>query len=83
MLLKARVGLGVIVMKGCSAFSKPPALLEPLYQIVQCHIQDTLWRGNLSIYRDRVGILQPQPIGLFDFWKTLSTPSLSLLPDSL
>ncbi len=36
---RARVNLGVMAMKGCSAFSKAPASLEPHHQIVQCHIQ--------------------------------------------
>ena len=32
--LRARVDLGAMAMKGCSAFPKAPALLEPLHQIV-------------------------------------------------
>ena len=32
-------------MKGYSTFPKAPALLEPHYQIVLCHIQDTRWWG--------------------------------------
>ena len=39
--LWVRVDLRVIAMKGYSAFPKAPALLEPLHQIVYCHIQDT------------------------------------------
>ena len=31
---KARVDLGAIVMKGCSAFPKAPALLKPYQKIV-------------------------------------------------
>ena len=38
--LQARVDLGVMVKKGYSIFAKAPALLEPLHQIVKCHIQD-------------------------------------------
>ena len=30
-------------MKGCSAFLKAPASLEPYHQIVSYHIQDTCW----------------------------------------
>ena len=30
-------------MKGYSAFSKAPALMEAYLQIVLCHIQDTRW----------------------------------------
>ena len=33
--------LGVIAMKGYSALPKPPALLEPHHQTVECHIQGT------------------------------------------
>ena len=32
--LQARVDLGAMAMKGCAAFSKAPASLEPHYQIV-------------------------------------------------
>ena len=38
---RARADLGPMEMKGCSAFPKAPASLEPHHQIVQCHIQDT------------------------------------------
>ena len=38
---RARVDLGAMAMKGCSAFPNAPASLEPHYQIVGCHIQDT------------------------------------------
>ena len=40
---RARVDLEVIAMKGESAFPKTLALLEPHYQIFQCHILDTHW----------------------------------------
>ena len=39
--LQTRVNLGAMAMKGYTAFSKTPALLEPHNQIVLCHIQDT------------------------------------------
>ena len=32
--LRARVDLGSMAKKGCSAFHKPPASLEPYHQIV-------------------------------------------------
>ena len=32
-----------MAMKECSAFPKAPASLEPHYQIVLCHIEDTRW----------------------------------------
>ena len=43
-VLPHRAGLdqGAIKIKGYSAFFKVLALLEPRYQIVLCHIQDTL-----------------------------------------
>ena len=46
--LQARVNLGAMAMKGCSTFPKAPALLEPQYQIVLYHIQDSHCRGSLS-----------------------------------
>ena len=45
LLLRDRVDLGAMAMKGCSAFPEAPALLEPHHQIVSCHIQDTPWGG--------------------------------------
>ena len=47
LLLRVRVNLRVMTMKGYSAFHKAPVLLEPRHQLVSCHIQDT----------HRVGIL--------------------------
>ena len=38
---RASVDLGVMAIKGCSAFPKAPALQEPNHKIVQCYIQDT------------------------------------------
>ena len=40
---RARLDLGSMAMKGCSAFPKAPASLETHHQIVYCHIQDTYW----------------------------------------
>ena len=47
---RARVDLGAMAVKGCSAFPKAPVVLEPHHQIVECHIQDTHWGGGLSVY---------------------------------
>ena len=44
--LRVRVDLGEMAIKGYSAFSKAPALLEPHHQIVWCHNQDTRWGGS-------------------------------------
>ena len=41
---QARVNLGMMAIKGCSAFPKASALLKPYFQIVKCHIQDSLSR---------------------------------------
>ena len=38
--------LWVIQCQIRSEFSKAPASLEPQYQIVYCHIQDTCWWGS-------------------------------------
>ena len=35
---RARVNMGVMAMKGYSAFPKAPVLLEPHHQIVYSHI---------------------------------------------
>ena len=45
---RARMDLGAMAMKGYAAFPKAPALLEPHYQIVKCHIQDTRWAESYS-----------------------------------
>ena len=50
------VDMGVMAMKGCSAFPKAPASLEPHHQIIYCHIQDTRWGGVLPLCRGAVGI---------------------------
>ena len=41
--LRARVDLGVIAMKGYSAFPKAAVLLEPHHQIVYYYILDPPW----------------------------------------
>ena len=41
--LRVRVDLGAMAMKGCAAFPKAPALLEPYHQIF-CLISKTLLR---------------------------------------
>ena len=48
LLLRPRVDLGAIEMKGYSAFPKAPALLKPHHQIVSCYIQDTQMAGDLN-----------------------------------
>ena len=62
-LLRTRVGLGVIGIKGYSAFPKASVLLEPHHKIVLCHIQDTHWRSLTPLQRVSRCILQPQPTG--------------------
>ena len=42
---RARVNLRTMAKKGCSAFPKTPASLEPHHQIVYCHIR-TLIGGS-------------------------------------
>ena len=61
--LRARVDLGAMAMKRYSAFPKAPALLEPHYQIVLCHIQDTRWASLTPLQRCSRCIQQPQPTG--------------------
>ena len=65
--LQARTDQRVIAMKRYMAsFSKAPALLEPYYQIVWCHIQDTHCGGGifLSLYRDAVDVFySPNQLG--------------------
>ena len=41
-----KVGKGVMPMKGYSVFPKAAALLEPRYQIILSHNQDTGWVGG-------------------------------------
>ena len=60
--LQARVDLGVMAMKGCSAFPKAPALLEPHHQI---DYQDTRWWGVTLLQRSIRCIQQPQPTEQF------------------
>ena len=59
--LQARVDLGAMAMKGFSTFSKAPALLEPLNQIVWFYNQDTRWWWGLTpLQKSSQCILQPQ-----------------------
>ena len=46
-------------MKAYSAFLKTPALLEPHYQIVWCHIRETGSTGCTPLQRSSRCILQP------------------------
>ena len=65
--LRARVDQGKMAVKWCSAFPKAPASLEPHHQIVECHIQDTHWGGDLTpLQRCSRCILQLQPTGLYN-----------------
>ena len=48
--LRARVYLGIMIIKEYSAFPKASALLEPYPQIVLWDIQDTRWGGGQSVY---------------------------------
>ena len=43
--LRARVDLEAMAIKGHFAFPKASELLKPHNHIVQCHIQDTCFRG--------------------------------------
>ena len=61
--LRARVELGVMAMKGYSAFPKTLALLEPHHQIVQCHTQDTCWWCLTPLQRCNLLIQLLQPTG--------------------
>ena len=53
--LQVKVGLGVMLMKGYSAFPKAPALLEPHHQIVFL-ISRTLMGEVLLLRRDTVDV---------------------------
>ena len=69
----AKVDLGAMAMKGCSAFTKAPASLEPQHQIISCHIQDTHWWWGLTpLQRCSRCILQPQPTGRWvsEWWSS-------------
>ena len=59
LLLQVRVGLEAMAMKGYSASSKVPALLQYHHQIVYCHIQDT-WDEVGTFYNlNRLGLIWP------------------------
>ena len=55
--------LGTMAMKGYSTFPKIPALLEPHYQIVSCHIQETRWGSLTTLLRSNWFILRSQATG--------------------
>ena len=61
--LWARLDLGVMAMKGYSAFPKSPALQKSHNQIVKCYIQDTGWRSLTPLQRCSLCILQPRSLG--------------------
>ena len=54
--LQATVDLGVMTIKGYSAFPKARALLKPHHQVVQWHISRTLVEGGLNPCRYVVGV---------------------------
>ena len=56
--------LGAVVINGYSAFTKAPVLLEPHYQIVLYHMQDTHYGSFTPRQRCIRSILQPQSTGL-------------------
>ena len=63
--LRVRVNLGVMAMKGYSAFPKATTLLEPHQQIVSC-LQETCWVGDLILCSDPVGVFySPSRLGSF------------------
>ena len=66
--LRAKVDLGVMAIKGYSAFPKAPELLEPHHQIVSGHTQDTRWGDLTPLQRSSWCILQLQPTGQIGRW---------------
>ena len=64
--LRARMDIGA--MKGYSAFSKAPALLEPCHQIVKCHIQDTRWGGGSYHSAEKQSVYSTAPANLGNYF---------------
>ena len=63
MLLRVRVDLGAMAIKGYSVFSKAPTLLEPHHQIV-CVISWTLIGGDLLLRKEAIGVFySPSRLG--------------------
>ena len=61
--LRVRIDLWAMAMKGLSTFPKAPASLEPHFQIIYCHIQDTSW-GIIPFCREAIGIFsRPNRLG--------------------
>ena len=58
--LQTTLDQAAMAMKGYSTFTKPPALLEPHYQIVYCHIQDTRWWGSYR-YAEKQSVYSTPP----------------------
>ena len=53
-----------MAMKGCSAFPKAPASLEPHHQTFYGHIQDTRWMRVLHLCRGAVSVFyNPSRLG--------------------
>ena len=62
--LQDRVNLGVMAMRGYTAFPKAPALLESYSQIVSWHIQDTRWWGSYPLGKGAAGVFySPNRLG--------------------
>ena len=56
LLLRARVDLGAMPIKGHSAFPKAPVLMEPHHQISYYYIEDNRWGRVLPTSRRAVGV---------------------------
>ena len=66
--LRTIVDLGMMAMKGYSAFLKAPALLEAHHQIALCHISRTLTVG-LPLCRDEASVFySPSRLSNGDFY---------------
>ena len=64
---RARVDLGMMTMKGHSAFPKAPALQELHHQVVQSYIQYSRLGSLTLLQRSSRCIQQPQPTGQCNF----------------
>ena len=69
------VDMEAMTMKGCSASSQFPTLLEPHHQIALCHIQDTCRVEALPFCRGAVGVFyspsqlgKREPVPLYDIY---------------
>ena len=63
----AKVDLGAMTMKGCSAFPEDPALPEPHHQIVKCISRTLMGKGVLPLCRSAVSVFySPNRLGKVD-----------------